>query len=243
MNEQYIKIFEYIPSITAFISIIVAIVNTIIHKTLPYIKTKISIYRYFNVVVNEWLLNYSLLGSCCGIVISILLSAICGKNSSWEIIALKDYLFVSIIPFFLFVVGTAWIINKKRENVKCRYIFNIFGEVVIYIMIWGSTLFSFWGKSSKKYNIMLGMIVPLVLILQVLSNVDREKIKTVKYVVYVEGKKKYKTDYEPIKQNDFYVIKNDNMRTKIPTSKIEKIKIKIEDIIQGSGKNSDEKKR
>lgn len=241
MNEQYIKIFEYIPSIAAFISIMAAAINTIIYKILPYIKINIPIYRYFNVTVTEWLVNYGLLGSWCGIVISVLLSAIYGKSSSWEIIVLKDYLFVSILIFLIFILGVAWIIKKKRENDKCRYILNILLEGVSYIMIWASTLFNFWGKSSKEYSIMAGVMMLILFILQVFCNINREKIKEVEYAICV-GKKKYKSSYEPIKQNDFYVIKNNNMITKIPISKIEKIEIKIQDIMQESRENSDKKK-
>ncbi len=229
MEENVIRIVPYLLDAIPIISVIISIGSTIVYKIEPYLKTKIRVHQYLNVKVYLWLINYEIDASLLFIWISAMITAMVGQTSSWNYISKKEFISIAIILTLIYLVGILIIIWKKRESSKCKYFNNVLGGLLFHFLCYLTFIDSYFENNTLNTDTVVFLGILLIWSLQGVYIIDREKIRDLKYIIHVSGKKKYKTEIEPVKHADFYVIKMKQEIIEIPVSDVKKIKIEIKD--------------
>lgn len=223
--------------VDAWWPILMAIGGVVIHQVIPFIRTRIFKYNCDNVYGTFLLLEYELFGVIAAAILALIATLICGK-STWEYVYLKEYGIALIGMILPYAFGIVIIVKHKMEKEYRKYVKNMLLGALIYFFI----LFPYYAEEIVEYSLIIkiGFRVSMIFLLvaQGKMNIKFELIKSVKYVVLVDGKR-YISKYEPMKRGNYFFVTitdkddKDIKRIQIPEDKILRIEYIIEYIKKG----------
>lgn len=214
--------------------ILVAIISFIFVKFIPYVRTRIIKVIIHNLEEALFLLEYELLGIALGAIFALAATLIWGK-STWNCIYLYEYGIFLLVFMLPYVLGISLIVKFKMEKKFQKYWQNIFLGSCVYVFMLlplYASLFVSYDKIS--INLILSSIA--LLFLQIILNIEIEKIKNVEYIVYTDDEEEFDSKSEPVRSGNYFWVKltdknrKEIKRIQIPEDKIVKIEYCIEDI-------------
>lgn len=244
--ERKMEPINIIENLNGVWTIGVAIGSVVIYKLIPYLKTKIFTYKYYNLDTSFFLVEYELIGTLVA-HIAAMIGAVTFGESTWSLLKVNEYFLVLSIFTLIYILGIGLIVKIKTEKGRKKYIINIFDGMFIYFMLSVQFFLVLTNQYNEKYDAIIYFIVFCFIILQVVVNINSEKTKSVKYIVKTQ-KKKYETLYEPIKRGKYYFIRitdkkrNEIKRIQLPEEKIEKIEHIIEKVEEMDKENKSQNK-
>ena len=223
-------------------TILIAAGGLIIYKFIPYARTKISKYKYYNDIACFILLEYELIGTFVAFIVELLL-AIDFEKSTWKKVIIEKNVQACIVVTLIYILGIFWIVRKKSEKKSISMcVFNIIFGGLIYITIVVQFVLILEDKYDNKDDYIYYLIVFGVAIVQVCANIIPRKVKSVKYII-ITSDEAYITSCEPIKRGKYYFVKIiDEKKDVIKMVQLLEEKIeKIEYIVENLEENKNEK--
>ena len=219
--------------IEVFWPVFVAMVGFIIYKIIPYFRTKIFIYEYYNIDLLFYLLEYEMIGSFVAHII-ILVTIIAFGNSTLQRLVLKEYICVWFVITIIYLLFIYIIIKVKKEKGNPRYLLNVILGFFIYGILSVEVLNS--SETVNNENITTIFLLWLIMIFfQIFLNLKEEKIKDIEYRVHVE-EKVYISKLEPIQRGKYFLIKiaeqDGREWIQIPEEKIDLVEYYIKNIVK-----------
>lgn len=214
--------------------ILVAIVGCVVYKFIPYVRTKISLNKNYNINTTFLLIEYELIATLIGNLVGLLCSINYSK-STWEYVVFEKNKWWGIVFVLLYLLGISLIVKLKTERKPRKYLSNIFCGGMIFVVLAAEFLLMLEDKYEEKDGFIFYLIVFLFGLLQFTVNVKTDKVKNIKYKV-ITKEEEYNTLYEPIKRGKFYFIKMKDEKTnevkmiQLSEDKLEKIEYEIEDL-------------
>lgn len=141
-----------------------------------------------------------------------MITAMVGRTSSWNYISKKEFISIAIVLTVIYLVGILIIIWKKRESSKCKYFNNILWGLLVHFLCYFTFIDSYFENNTLNSDTVVSLGMLLTWSLQGVYIIDRERIRDLKYIIYVSGEKKYKTEIE-IKDRKSSDIKTNNIET------------------------------
>lgn len=227
LDKEKLEIFQIVALA------VVTICRFIIKKLMPYLKTKIFVNKYSNFEPTMFLIEYELFGTLIAHLLTTVLVAVLGKESSWEKILLREYLGTLILFFIVYIAGVVYTIKLKMKGNKYKE--NVLFGIGIYVILSVPFLLMFRSDYNSELDFIFWVCVLVVSFGQLEENIVIEQIKRVKYKIYVK-KKVYTSIYEPTKKGDDLFIKiTDEQKSvikivQIPVKKVDKIEHVIKEI-------------
>lgn len=225
---------KYFEIINAIWTIVVAAVGAFIYKFIPYLKTKIFIKEYYNKKMFFILCEYEMIGMFVGNVGAMVFAVIFGK-STWQSIIFKEQEIAWIIFAVIYLVGIIWIVKRKTEKGKGKYISNIFFGALSYLAISVQFLLIQKNSYSEQYDNIFYIIILMLIFVQGINNIKPEKMRYIIYKVFTDNEE-YITTFEPTKRGKFYFIriieknKKEVKRIQLNEDRIHKIEYYIYDL-------------
>jgi len=212
-------------------TISIAVGTFFIYTFLPYLKTNIFKFKYYNMNMLFFLFEYELLGAAVANLISIVSCVMIGK-STWERLKKGEYIIAWVIVTIVYLVGIVIIERFTRELGKRRYITNcLLGFGIHFILSLQVILVNEGYNDNVFYFIAFG-----IFILQVILNIKVKEVRSVTYLIAADGIE-YQTMFEPIKRGKFFHVREvldegkKERRIQIPEERIEKIEAIVEEKI------------
>jgi len=215
-------------------TVLVAIVGCVVYKFIPYVRTKISINKNYNINTIFWLIEYELIGTFIGNLVRLLCSINFSK-STWEYVVFEKNEWWGIVIVLPYLLGISLIVKFKTERKPRKYLSNIFCGGMIFVVLAVQFLLMLEDKYEEKDGFIFYLIVFLFGLLQFKINVKTDRVKSIKYKV-ITKEEEYNTLCEPIKRGKFYFIKmidektNEVKMIQLSEDKLEKIEYEIEDL-------------
>lgn len=214
--------------------IFVALVGLIIYKFIPGIRTKISRNKHYNVNTTFWLVEYELLGTLVGCIVALLCSVNFSESTLERIIwETNEWAYVGIV--LMYILGVGIIVKITTEKKPGKYFSNIFYAIMIFVIFSAQLLLVLGEQYDEQYDVIVYLVVLGIILLQALTNIKTDKVKSIKYRVITQ-KEEYITLCEPIKKEKYYFIRmtdekgNETRMIQISEDKIEKIEYEIENL-------------
>lgn len=214
--------------------IFVAIGGFVIYKVVPYLRTEITINKYYNATTSFVLIEYESIGTLVASVVAMVFAIIFGK-STFKLMLFGEWCIAQIAVILIYLLGIYLIVKFKTEKGPQKYIRNLFFGIAIYIIVSVQILLILVNKDEKKYNAVLFLFCIAFIVLQVWYNIELEQIKSIKYIVLTKEENFY-TLYKPVKRGKYYFIritdkeKNEIKRIQLPEERIDKIEYIIENV-------------
>lgn len=231
---------EFIENLVNICPIIIAVVGFVLNKFIPYVKTKIVTKKYYNFKFLFVLIEYELLATFFLMIVVLILSVDFEQlNDNYIEYNINYKIFILIT--ILYVIGICLITKFKHEKGVKRYIGNIILGVFIYMFIFFPFFMICNNIYEEKFSILLDGLIICFIILQILLNVEIEKVKNITYKIFTKDKK-YKTIVEPIKKGKYYYVnlidRNNNIikMVQLPEEKVNKIIYEIDNLEEDGDK-------
>ena len=214
--------------------VLVALAGLIIYKFIPGIRTKISRNKHYNVNTTFWLVEYELIGTLVGCIIALLCSVNFSKSTLERVIwERNEWAYVGIV--LIYILGVGIIVKIATEKKPGKYFSNILYAIMIFVIFSAQLLLEIGEQYNERYDIIVNLVVFAIILLQTLTNIKTDKVKSINYRVITQ-KDEYITSCEPIKKEKYYFIKmideegNEIKMIQISEDKVERIEYEIENL-------------